>query len=164
MKTETPGIVQIGIVVRDLAHAVSRYGALLGWKDWNFNAVDTHAGRGSRFTFGGVPIESQAIIAWMDLGGIEIELIEPKDENSIYAEFLRDRGPGLHHVMLATADYAASLDDFKQKGYAVVVSGELQQTRFALFDTVADLGMLIELADGGPLVPDSASSESHPGA
>lgn len=157
MKTEFPGIVQIGIVVRDLDDAVARYGFLLGWKDWNFNAVDTQAGKGRRFTFGGAPIEARARIAWMEVGAIEIELIEPRDEDSVYAEFLRDRGPGLHHVMLATEDYRASLADFEQEGYAVVASGELQQTRFALVDTVADLGMLIELAEGGPLVPDNAS-------
>lgn len=157
MKTEFSGVVQIGIVVRDLDHAVARYETLLGWKDWNFNAVDTRAGKGSRFTFGGAPIEARARIAWMEVGGIEIELIEPQDENGVYAKFLRDRGPGLHHVMLATADYGASLADFEREGYAVVASGELQQTRFALLDTVEDLGMLVELAEGGPLEPDNSS-------
>ena len=103
MKTEFPGIVQIGIVVRDIDRAVARYESL----------------------------------------------------------FLNDRGPGLHHVMLATEDYVASLADFEQKGHAVVASGELQQTRFALLDTVEDLGMLIELADGGPLVPDGTSGSSR---
>lgn len=157
MRTEFPGIVQIGIVVRDLDRTVARYESMLGWKGWNFNAVDTRAGKGRRFTFGGAPIEARARIAWMKLGAIEIELIEPQDEGSIYAEFLRDRGPGLHHAMLATQDYRASLADFEQEGYAVVASGELLQTRFALIDTLEDLGMLIELAEGGALEPDDPS-------
>jgi 4-hydroxyphenylpyruvate dioxygenase-like putative hemolysin len=161
MKTDFPAVVQIGLVVRDLEHTVAHYESLLGWRGWNFNAVDTRAGKGRRFTFGGAPIEARARIAWMEVGAIEIELIEPQDENSIYAEFIRDRGAGLHHVMLATKDYVASLADFEQKGYAVVASGELQQTRFALLDTVEDLGMLIELAEGGPLVPDGTSGESR---
>jgi 4-hydroxyphenylpyruvate dioxygenase-like putative hemolysin len=157
VRTKFPGILQIGIVVRNLNHAVARYETLLGWKDWNFNAVDTRAGKGRRFTSGGAPVEVRARIAWMAVGTIEIELIEPQDEDSIYAEFIRDRGPGLHHVMLATEDYAASLADFEQGGCDVVTSGELQQTRFALLDTVEDLGMLIELAEGGPLEPDNGS-------
>ena len=161
MKAKFPGIVQIGIVVRDLDRAVSRYESLLGWNSWNFNVVDTRNGKGCRFTFGGAPIEARARIAWMEVGGIEIELIEPQDEDSVYAEFLRDRGPGLHHVMLATEDFRASLAGFEQEGFAVLASGELQQTRFALLDTVADLGMLVELAEGGPLEPDVASGEAH---
>ena len=38
------------------------------------------------------------------LGDIELELIDRRDSSGVYAEFLRDRGPGLHHVILAADD------------------------------------------------------------
>ena len=154
MKHEIGPIIQVGIVVGDLDRAVSRYEKLLGWKDWNFNSVDTEEGKGARFTHRGETIEAKAKIAWKDLGTLEIELIEPLDENSVYAEFLRDHGPGLHHVMLAADDYPAAVARVRQEGCPIVAGGELQDTRFALVDAVEDLGLLIEFAEGGPLVPE----------
>lgn len=154
MTAKYPAIVQIGVVVTDLEHCISCYEKLLGWNDWSFSSVDTAKGRGRRFTFAGAPCEVRAKIAWTVQGGLELEVIQPLDENGIYAEFLLDHGPGLHHVMLQTKDYDSSMNDFRASGYEVVASGELQNSRFALVNAVQDLGMLIELAEGGPLVPD----------
>ena len=36
----------------------------------------------------------------------------------------------------------------------ILGSGALQHTRFQLFDTQADLGLICEIAEGEPLVPD----------
>jgi len=44
-------------------------------------------------------------------GGIEFELIEPIDDESFVAKFLRERGPGLHHITLEVEDAAAAAAD-----------------------------------------------------
>ncbi len=151
-------IIQLGVVVRDVDHCVARYGELLGWQDWHFNTVDTARGKGRNFTFAGKPIEARARIAWTVIGQLELELIEPQDDSGIYAEFLRQKGPGLHHVMIEAPDFHSTLAGFAAQSCDVLASGELQKTRFALIDTLDDLGMLIEIAEGGPLLPDSSIS------
>jgi methylmalonyl-CoA/ethylmalonyl-CoA epimerase len=151
-------IIQIGVVVNNVDRCVERYGELLGWKDWHFNTVDTTLGKGRNFIFAGKPIEARARIAWTVIGQLELELIEPQDEHSIYAEFLRQKGPGLHHVMIEALDFRSTLADFAKHNCDVLASGELQNTRFALVDTLDDLGLLIEIAEGGPLIPDSSLS------
>lgn len=90
----------------------------------------------------------------MPLGNIELELIEPRDQTSVYAEFLRDKGPGIHHVMFVTPDYDHCLDKMAEQGVLILGSGELQSTRFTSLDTLADLGLICEIAEGDPLLPD----------
>ena len=147
-------VIQIGIVVHDAEAAAHRYAELLGVADWRFVEVDTVEGKGSGFRRGDHPVETRALIAWADIGNVELELIEPRDKTSIYAEYLSEHGPGLHHVMLRTGDYDRCLEQMDSKGVAILASGELQKTRFALLDTQADLGMIVEVATGEPLVPE----------
>jgi 4-hydroxyphenylpyruvate dioxygenase-like putative hemolysin len=147
-------VIQIGIVVHSANEAVKKYRELLGVGDWHFNEVDTLKGKGTRFQTRGTVSEVRAMIAWTQLGNVELELIEPRDEDSVYAEFLRDKGPGVHHVMFATPDYDGFLKTMQEEGVETLVSGELQKTRFCLLDTLETIGVVSEIADGEPLVPD----------
>jgi hypothetical protein len=42
----------------------------------------------------------------------------------------------------------------RDNGVETLASGELQKTRFCLLDTAQALGLICEIADGEPLVPD----------
>ena len=56
--------------------------------------------------------------------------------------------------MLAADDYNADVDSLKERGVPILLSGELQDTEFRLFDSRTTLGTIIELARGGSLIPD----------
>ena len=86
-------IVQIGLVVRDAAATAERYRALLGIEGWYLNEVNTEQGKGRRFHHRGKAIAAVARIAWTRIGNLELELIEPRDEDSVYAVFLREHAP-----------------------------------------------------------------------
>jgi len=147
-------VLQIGIVVRDAEETAGRYRDLLGIDDWKFNEVDTEKGLGRQFRVEGRPVEVRAMIAWTTLGSVELELIEPRDSHSLYARFLRERGPGIHHVMLSTPDFDGCSETLQQAGLSAAAAGEFQNTRFQLFDAQEELGMILEIASGGPLIPD----------
>ena len=147
-------VVQIGIVVADARKAASEYGRLLGLRKWYINRVDTNAGVGRNFRTAEGEIPVKATIAWTNIGDIEIELIEPNDESSPYARYLRESGPGVHHIMLAAEDYGTDVDSLEKGGVPILLSGELQGTGFHLFDSRATLGTIVELARGGALTPD----------
>ncbi len=148
------GVVQIGIVVADAEDAARKYQQLLGIKSWNVNQVDTESGIGRDFRLLGKDTPTKAKIAWADVNGVEIELIEPQDETSVYAEFLRSRGPGVHHIMFGTEDFDGASAHLERSGLAPVAEGELQQSRFQLFDGSAELGLVIEIAEGEVLQAD----------
>lgn len=146
-------VVQIGIVVRDAEATAHRYRELCGMKGWKVNDVDTDRGVGADFRLRGRPVATKAKIVWARLGDVELELIEPQDSSSVYAEFLRDHGPGVHHVMLA-ADSETGGRRLAEAGVPVLAEGEIQGGRFRLYDAQQDLGMIIEIAEGETLVPD----------
>jgi methylmalonyl-CoA/ethylmalonyl-CoA epimerase len=151
-------VVQIGVVVADADACVARYRELLNLQDWNINYVDTGAGKGQNFFIGNKPVAAKAKIAWINIGNVELEIIEPRDEESIYAQFLRDRGPGIHHVMFAVSDYDQCNESMIENNVAVLGGGELQQTRFRMFDTEKDLGFICEIAEGEALIPDKVTA------
>lgn len=153
-------IVQIGIVVADADATVEKYRELLGLGDWNINHVDTENSQGGNFHTQGKPIAAKARIAWTQIGNVELELIEPRDEDSVYAVFLREKGPGIHHVMFATPDYDECVARMAAQGIGSLGGGELQHTRFQMFDTAQSLGVICEIAAGEPLIPDETLSDT----
>ena len=68
---------------------------------------------------------------------------------------MRTRGQGVHHIMFRTPNYEDCARRLTDEGISVLGESELQETRFHLFDTTADLGLICEIAEGGALVPDS---------
>jgi methylmalonyl-CoA/ethylmalonyl-CoA epimerase len=149
-------VIQIGIVVSDVNKAIEGYRDLLHLNKWNINHVDTEVGMGSNFHKNGNPIQTRVKIAWANFGNVELELIEPQDQHSLYSEFLREHGPGIHHIMLGTKDYDKCLVHMDQQNVAAIGGGALQSTRFQMFDTQELLGFICEIADGEPLVPDQS--------
>ena len=152
--SEITGIVQIGIVVRSAEEAARHYARLIGVTDWNINYVDTDNGRGRNFRIDGNEVSVKAKIAWTNIGNIELELIEPQDETSLYADYLRSHGPGVHHLMFGTNDCDRTAERLRGCGIKRILSGELQATRFHLFDTCDLLGTISEIAEGEALLPE----------
>ena len=76
--TET---MQLGIVVRDLEATVRRYVDDYGIGPWEFAQID--AGEANNYR------EST-------VGRVMWELIEPLEEEGIYARFLAEKGEGIH--------------------------------------------------------------------
>ncbi len=49
-------------------------------------------------------------VVFLDVGDGYFELLEPLEEGGAVARFLANRGPGIHHVALATEDIDAALE------------------------------------------------------
>ncbi|MCX6025869.1 MAG: methylmalonyl-CoA epimerase [Chloroflexi bacterium] len=64
--------------------------------------------------------EQQAEIAFLPLGGSQVELLRPTDTESGIARFLAKRGPGLHHVSFEVTDLPAMLRQLKARGVRLI--------------------------------------------
>ncbi|MBX5435626.1 MAG: VOC family protein [Alicyclobacillaceae bacterium] len=84
-------------------------------------------------------------LAICDFYHVQLELIEPTDNHSIYAEFLRTHGPGLHHMAFATDNFHETIERMAARGNQVVQSGNFQGNGYAYIDTLKDLGFLSEI-------------------
>lgn len=59
-------------------------------------------------------------VAFLQVGESRIELLEATTEDSPIARFLDKRGPGIHHLCLATGDVRADDETLRQAGYRVL--------------------------------------------
>jgi methylmalonyl-CoA/ethylmalonyl-CoA epimerase len=66
-------------------------------------------------------IEEQGVrAALLEVGGSEVELLEPLGPEGGVGKFLARRGGGLHHVCFETDDVARELADAKAKGIQLI--------------------------------------------
>ena len=80
-----------------------------------------------------------------DIGGIGFELIQPLKGRSVYTEFLEKKGEGIHHLAFMVDDLDAEIADMEKRGFKVIQTGAMPNTRWAYFDTDKLGGMIIEL-------------------
>lgn len=59
-------------------------------------------------------------VAFIRCGESSIELLEPTSDDSPIARFLAERGPGIHHLCLATDDVHAADAALRGAGFAVL--------------------------------------------
>jgi methylmalonyl-CoA epimerase len=122
----------IAIVVRDLDVALAFYRDGLGLEMTERREVP----------------EEGVEIAFLPAGEGEIELLQPLDEESGVARFLKKRGEGLHHVCLAVEDVEAAMERLQAAG-AQLLSEEprvnVHGTRYVFVHPKSAHGVLLEL-------------------
>jgi methylmalonyl-CoA/ethylmalonyl-CoA epimerase len=149
------GTVQLGIVVRDLEATVRRYEDAYGIGPWRFDRIDL--GEEHNYREYGRPVERSNRVAFATVGGVMWELIEPLDEDGIYARFLAEKGEGVHHVAVATPDFEETVARAERED-GLMLRCEHSGIDIAYLDTQRDLGVVLEVFSGMP------TNEGDPGS
>ncbi len=94
-----------------------------------------------------VPAEA-AQIAFLPVGGTEVELVRPTTDDSGLAKYIAKRGAGLHHLCLETDNIEAMLTQLKEKGIRLI--NESPRTgadgkKYAFIHPKSTGGVLVEL-------------------
>jgi methylmalonyl-CoA/ethylmalonyl-CoA epimerase len=97
------GVDHLGIAVRSIAESRVFYEAL----GLAVEAIEDVPG-------------DQVRVAMIPCGAMRLELLEPTSGESPIARFLERRGPGLHHLCLATDDLGADDTRLREAGYQVL--------------------------------------------
>jgi catechol 2,3-dioxygenase-like lactoylglutathione lyase family enzyme len=141
-------VVQVGWVVKDVDRVVD-YWEKLGLKNVQRASVREFPG----VTYRGKKTSLSLKMAFADIGGVEIEWIQPIKGASVYDEFLKKHGDGVHHLAYAVKSppqLEEQIGYFKSRGVGVVQRGSWEgkkgQGLFAYLDTAPQGGGLtIEL-------------------
>jgi methylmalonyl-CoA/ethylmalonyl-CoA epimerase len=139
-------IVQIGIVVPDLEKTTELLNSLFGIGP--FRSVVWPNRPESKYQYRGIEEHISISQAFVQLGQVEIELIQPLEgDRNAYKEFLDQTGGGIHHVLFEVKDIDPVLQILAESGVSVLQSGTgiRPGTRWALLDTQEQLGFLVEL-------------------
>ncbi len=143
-------VTQLAWVTDDLDATEQTLGASLGAVGWT-RMPGVHFGPDA-CTLRGEPADFTADISLSYAGDLQLELIRPVTGDSIYTEFLAERGPGLHHVCCEVPSMDDALARAERDGFSVVQAGTMAGglMRFAYLDTSAAGASYVELAEISP--------------
>ena len=138
-------IVQIGIVVADRDQTTQLLTSLFGIGP--FRLVEWPDRAESKYYYRGVEEKIRVRQAFVQLGDVEVELIQPLEGHNAYKDFLDETGGGIHHVLFEVSDIDPVLQELAKSGVTVLQSGTgiRPGTRWALLDTRELLGFFVEL-------------------
>jgi methylmalonyl-CoA/ethylmalonyl-CoA epimerase len=124
----------IGIAVADLDAATAFYEGAFGVEGWERIELP----------------EQHMRVAVAHVGHSLIELIAPTSEAASFAKFLRERGPGMHHIAYRVADIDAALASLRAQGVQLIDERPrrgIHNTRVAFVHPKAAMGVLVELVE-----------------
>lgn len=130
---DTPNrIAHIGVAVTDLAEASRFYRDVLGLTP---SPPETADG---------------AEIVHVHVGGVDVELLAPRDPQGPITAFLAKRGPGIHHICYRVPDLDAALAKCRAAGYRLIDETPRRGAggkRIAFLHPKATAGILLELTE-----------------
>ena len=93
-------------------------------------------------------LQQKSLVAFLPVGGSEVELVQPTTDDSGVARYLQKRGPGMHHKCLEVEDIEGALSQLKAKGVRLInetpVSGAGGK-KIAFIHPESTNGVLVEL-------------------
>ncbi len=121
-----------------------------------------------RMTYRGGPADYRMRITLSWIGPLRIELIEPVGGESVYAEFIREHGCGVHHFGVLVEDMPEALARVKAAGLEMTMDGAGfgldGDGHYAYLDTEALIGTTLELIERprGRLKPEKVYPPGEP--
>ena len=140
-------ITQIGIVVRDVEATARAWSEVFGLPMPPISTTDsyeiTHA------EYRGAATPARAKLAFFRFENITIELIEPVDAPSTWAEQLEKHGDSIHHIAFSLGGVdamMAKLPALEAGGLKLVQRGDwAPDGRYLYLDGVGKLGAILEM-------------------
>jgi 4-hydroxyphenylpyruvate dioxygenase-like putative hemolysin len=141
------GIAQVALLVEDLEKAVENYWTLFGIGPWHFYTYGRPLVK--EMTYHGQRANYEMRIALSHIGPLRIELIEAKAGDSIYADFIKEHGYGVHHFGILVEEMKDKLAKASAAGLQMLQDGSGfgldGDGHYAYLDTEALLGVTLEL-------------------
>lgn len=141
-------LLQVAVVVSNLEDAMKKYWEEYGIGPWAIYTFDPSTV--NHMVIRDESTEYAMRLALTTIGDVGWELIEPLDDKSIYAEFLRNHGEGLHHVAFDVDDYDKTLAAFRDKGIGVLQGGTFSGMTYTYLDTTDTLSTIVEIYSQKP--------------
>jgi len=148
MQSVLSKVKHVGFVVEDLDASVRYFSQVFGIGPFKIIEPDVfkgpdyfekiYRGRYEDFAFR---------FALAPLGNIEIEFIQPVKGKTVYDDFIKARGGGLHHVAFDVKDIDHVIKKLEKHGIRVVQSGKRAGMKWAYVEVDFMNGLILELMD-----------------
>lgn len=143
------GIAQVCLIVEDLDKTVESYWKLFGIGPWHFYTYGKPLVK--KMSYHGKPAEYKMRVALSYIGPLRIELIEAVEGDTIYADFIKEHGYGVHHFGVLVEDMQKAIAEAEAKGMIMTQDGSGfgldGDGHYAYLDTEDKIGVTIELIE-----------------
>jgi catechol 2,3-dioxygenase-like lactoylglutathione lyase family enzyme len=143
-------VTQVAIICRDIDATSKRWAAVLGVDPPAIST--TKPGHEVKAMFRGHATEGRAKLAFIKLGQVTLELIQPVGGDTSWQQFLDKNGEGVQHIAFQVTDLNKSVDAFGDAGMPVLHQGRYDNDRgsYVYIDSASALGVTLELLHSDP--------------
>lgn len=138
-------VAQIGFIVKDIEKTNKAFANFFGMDApeiaWTGEFKDTQQ------HYKGKPVGSRAKQSFFEMKNIELELIEPDEEPSIWRDHLESHGEGIHHIAFVVDNVKQTVSNLDNLDFSLIQEGEYEGGRYAYVDTFHELKMILELIE-----------------
>jgi methylmalonyl-CoA/ethylmalonyl-CoA epimerase len=136
---------QVGMIVKDIDKSskviADFFGVPVpsaGWTDPVEKAETKYLGK---------PTQARAKLAFIEMGQVTLELIQPDEHPSTWREFLDLHGEGVHHIAFVIKGMKENIAAAEAKGAPLAQTGEYPGGRYAYLNSFDKLGVILELLE-----------------
>jgi methylmalonyl-CoA epimerase len=127
-------IEHIGVVVRNLDDSLKKFTSLLGLKVKKVEEVNVEG--------------NNVKVAFLPIGAVNIELVTTTAQTGLIADFLREKGEGVHHIAVEVEDIHGEFERLRSQGvdfvWGKIINGS-RGTKVAVIEQKELNGVYIEL-------------------
>jgi hypothetical protein len=159
------GVAQVALIVKDLDKTVENYWHFFGIGPWHFYTYGKPLVK--KMSYQGNPAEYKMRVALSWIGPLRIELIEVLEGPTVYADFVREHGYGVHHFGILVEDMKEAITQAREAGLTMTQDGagfgKDGDGHYAYLNTEEIIGTTIELIERpkGRLEPEKIYPPDH---
>jgi methylmalonyl-CoA/ethylmalonyl-CoA epimerase len=143
------GITQIGVIVKDLDQVVQNYWEVFGIGPWHFYTYAKPFVK--KMSYYGKDADYSMRLALSYFGPTRVELIEIEEGNTIYQDFVKEKGYGIQHLGIVVDSIQQVIQEAEKIGMRVIQDGSgfglNEDGHYAYLDTQEDYGITFELIE-----------------
>ena len=144
----TTTVIQIGFVVKDIEATKKKFAQFFGMEPPATIPCGDY--EKTKTTYMGQPApKANALLAFFDLGNIQLELIQPNGEKSTWQDHLDKHGEGFHHIAFQVKGTDEKIKACENFGMKCLQRGKYGNGggEYVYLDALGDLKCLVELLE-----------------
>ena len=139
-------VVQVGLVVRDIEKSLDAYVEVFSLEQ-RPEVSETDGVEKSHMRYLGQASEARAKLAFIPMGQVTIELIEPIGGPSTWQAFLDEHGEGVHHIAFMVEGTDQIVSVMQGQGIPLVQRGDYTGGMYTYLGSEKKLGVILELLE-----------------
>ena len=145
---EDTRLVQLGFLVKDIEKTKKQFARFFDVPEPE--TVNSGEYEITKTEYRGEPApKAKCYMTFFYFGDLQMELIQPNEEPSLWREHLEQFGEGLHHISFQVKGMQKTIDACEEWGMKLLQKGEYRRGngRYAFLDALEDLKVVVELLE-----------------